>query len=101
VLVAVTTLADRLQRSAGGPVLLVAHSCGGAVVSNLPADAGDSTGLVYLHGFAPDPAESPVSLAGRFPGSMLGEATLRTVRRSEGTTDLYIKEETERTTHEH
>jgi pimeloyl-ACP methyl ester carboxylesterase len=79
-----------LVRSVEGPVLLVAHSYGGAVISNIPADAGEITGLVYVNGFAPDPGESCFSLAGRFPGSTLGEETLRPVPRSDGTTDLYI-----------
>ncbi len=79
-----------LVRSVEGPVLLVAHSYGGAVISNVPADAGEITGLVYVNGFAPDPGESCFSLAGRFPGSTLGEETLRPVPRSDGTTDLYI-----------
>ncbi len=77
-------------RAVEGPVLLVAHSYGGAVISNVPADAGEITGLVYVNGFAPDPGESCFSLAGRFPGSTLGEDTLRPVPRSDGTTDLYI-----------
>jgi pimeloyl-ACP methyl ester carboxylesterase len=42
-----------LVRSIEGPVLLVAHSYGGAVMSNVPADAGEITGLVYVCGFAP------------------------------------------------
>ncbi len=79
-----------LIRTIEGPVTLVAHSYGGAVVSNVPADAGEITGLVYVNGFAPDPGESCFSLAGRFPGSRLGEETLRPVPRSDGTTDLYI-----------
>jgi pimeloyl-ACP methyl ester carboxylesterase len=79
-----------LIRSIGGPVVFVAHSYGGAVISNVPADAGEITGLVYVNGFAPDPDESCFSLAGLFPGSMLGEDTLRPVPRSDGTTDLYI-----------
>jgi pimeloyl-ACP methyl ester carboxylesterase len=76
-----------------GPVLLVAHSYGGMVISNVPAGAGEITGLVYVNGFAPDPGESAFSLAGRFPGSMLGQDTLRPVPRSDGTTDLYIVRE--------
>jgi pimeloyl-ACP methyl ester carboxylesterase len=80
-------------RAVEGPVLLVAHSYGGAVMSNVPADAGEITGLVYVNGFAPDPGESCFSLAGRFPGSMLGEDTLWPVPRSDGTTDLYILHE--------
>ena len=79
-----------LIRMVEGPVVLVAHSYGGAVISNVPADAGEITGLVYVNGFAPDPGESAFSLAGKFPGSMLGEETLRPVPRGDGTTDLYI-----------
>ncbi len=81
-----------LVRTIEGPVVLVAHSYGGAVISNVPADAGEITGLVYVCGFAPDPGESCFALAGRFPGSMLGAETSRPVPRSDGTTDLYIIE---------
>jgi pimeloyl-ACP methyl ester carboxylesterase len=77
-------------RAVEGPVLLVAHSYGGAVMSNVPADAGEINGLVYVNGFAPDPGESCFALAGRFPGSMLGDDTVKPVPRSDGTTDLYI-----------
>jgi pimeloyl-ACP methyl ester carboxylesterase len=80
-------------RAVDGPVVLAAHSYGGAVISNVPADAGDIVGLVYADGFAPDPGESCFALAGMFPGSMLGEETLRPVPRSDGTTDLYITTE--------
>jgi pimeloyl-ACP methyl ester carboxylesterase len=79
-----------LVRTLDGPVILVAHSYGGAVISNVDADAGNITGLVYVNGFAPAPGESCFELAGKFPGSLLGEATLRPVPRSDGTTDLYI-----------
>jgi pimeloyl-ACP methyl ester carboxylesterase len=77
-------------RSIEGPVVLVAHSYGGAVISNVDSDAGDIVGLVYVNGFAPEPGESCFQLAARFPGSMLGEKTARPVSRSDGTTDLYI-----------
>lgn len=76
-------------RAVEGPVLLVAHSYGGAVITNVPADAGEITGLVYVAGFAPDAGESCFQLAGMFPGSTLGDA-VRPVPRSDGTTDLYI-----------
>ena len=79
-----------LVRSVEGPVLLVAHSYGGAVISNVPADAGEIVGLVFANGFASDAGESCFALASRFPGSMIGDDTLRPVPRSDGTTDLYI-----------
>jgi pimeloyl-ACP methyl ester carboxylesterase len=81
-----------LIRTVEGPVVLVGHSYGGAVISNVPADAGEITGLVYVCGFAPDAGESAFTLAGMFPGSTLGDA-LRPVPRSDGTTDLYIRED--------
>ena len=77
-------------RAVEGPVVLAAHSYGGAVISNLPADAGEIVGLVYVCGFAPEPGEHYFQLAAMFPGSMLGEETARPVPRSDGTTDLYI-----------
>ena len=75
-----------------GPVVLVGHSYGGAVITNVDANAGQITGLVYVAAFAPEPGESANSLAQRFPGSTLGDA-LRPVPRSNGTTDLYIARE--------
>jgi pimeloyl-ACP methyl ester carboxylesterase len=79
-----------LVRTIDGPVVLVAHSYGGSVISNVDADAGEIAGLVYVNGFAPDAGESCFQLAGMFPGSTLGEATIQPVPRSDGTTDLYI-----------
>jgi pimeloyl-ACP methyl ester carboxylesterase len=82
-----------LVRTIDGPVLLVAHSYGGAVISNVDADAGDIAGLVYVNGFAPDAGENCFQLAAMFPGSMLGEATVQPVPRSDGTTDFYVARE--------
>jgi pimeloyl-ACP methyl ester carboxylesterase len=82
-----------LVRSIDGPVVLVAHSYGGAVISNVDRDAGDIVGLVYVCGFAPDAGEHCFQLAGMFPGSMVGESTVWPVPRSDGTTDFYIAPE--------
>jgi pimeloyl-ACP methyl ester carboxylesterase len=79
-----------LVRTIDGPVVLVGHSYGGAVISNVDADAGDIVGLLYVAGFAPGPGESCITLAGMFPGSTLGEA-LQPVLRSDGATDLSIR----------
>jgi pimeloyl-ACP methyl ester carboxylesterase len=77
-------------RSIDGPVVLVAHSYGGAVISNVDGDAGEIIGLVYVNGLAPDAGEHSFQLSAMFPGSMLGEETARPVPRSDGTTDLYV-----------
>ncbi len=79
-------------RTVQGPVVLAGHSYGGAVISNVAADAGDITGLVYIAGFAPDRGESCSMLSSQFAGSTLGDA-LATVPRGDGTTDLFIRQE--------
>jgi pimeloyl-ACP methyl ester carboxylesterase len=76
-------------RAMDGPVVLVGHSYGGAVISNVDADAGEIVGLVYVAGFAPAPGESANTLAAMFPGSTLADA-VRPIPRSDGTTDLVI-----------
>jgi pimeloyl-ACP methyl ester carboxylesterase len=78
-----------LVRSVDGPVVLVGHSYGGLVITNVAADAGEIVGLVYACAFAPEPGESANTLASMFPGSTLADA-LQPVPRSDGTTDLYI-----------
>ena len=78
-----------LVRSVDGPVLLVAHSYGGAVISNVDADAGDIIGLVYVERLRARSRRELLLAGGTFPGSTLGDA-LRPVPRSDGTTDLYI-----------
>jgi pimeloyl-ACP methyl ester carboxylesterase len=82
-----------LVSTVDGPVVLVGHSYGGAVITNVDVNAGQITGLVYVAAFAPEPGESAFTLAQRYPGSTLGDA-LRPVHRSNGTTDLYIDRET-------
>jgi pimeloyl-ACP methyl ester carboxylesterase len=79
-------------RSIDGPVVLVGHSYGGAVISNVAADAGDIVGLVYANALAPEPGESAFDLAGKFPGSTTGDA-VRPIPRSDGTTDLVLAPE--------
>lgn len=91
-LAADATAVGDLVRTIDGPVILVGHSYGGAVITNVAADAGQITGLVYVAAFAPEPGESAFMLSQRFPGSTLGDA-LRPVPRSDGATDLYIAPE--------
>jgi pimeloyl-ACP methyl ester carboxylesterase len=81
-----------LVRSIDGPVVLVAHSYGGMVISNVDGDAGEIVGLVYVDGFAPEPGESAFELAGKFPGSTTGDA-VRPIPQSDGTTDLALAPE--------
>jgi pimeloyl-ACP methyl ester carboxylesterase len=78
-----------LVRAIEGPVVLVGHSYGGAVISNVAVDAGDVTALVYVAAFAPDANETCIELSARLPGSTLDTA-LQAVPRSDGAVDLHI-----------
>ncbi|MDW5594234.1 alpha/beta hydrolase [Conexibacter stalactiti] len=78
-----------LVRTIEGPVVLAGHSYGGAVISNVDADAGDITALVYVGAFAPATGESCIELSQRFAGSTLG-AALNPVPRRDGSVDLLI-----------
>jgi pimeloyl-ACP methyl ester carboxylesterase len=80
-------------RSVKGPVVLVGHSYGGNVISNVANEAGNIKGLVYVAAFAPEAGESVAQLAGKFPGGTLGPALAEPVALPGGGKDLYIKQE--------
>jgi pimeloyl-ACP methyl ester carboxylesterase len=71
--------------SIDGPIVLVAHSYGGMVVTNAATGQPNVAALVYINGFAPAEGEAALDLAYKFPGSMLTPDNL-TVR-SYPTTD--------------
>ncbi|MEU4613658.1 alpha/beta hydrolase [Streptomyces umbrinus] len=85
----------RLVASIEGPVVLVGHSYGGAVISDAAKGLDNVKALVFVAAFMPDEGESAVDLAGKFPGSTLGEA-LRpvpiTLPDGSRTADLYIEQ---------
>ncbi|GIH16037.1 alpha/beta fold hydrolase [Rugosimonospora africana] len=84
-------LAAFLQQHTSGPVVLVGHSYGGAVVTNAATADADVKALVYVDAFVPDVGDSVLSLQGgggdptalfdfvAYPGAPAGDA------------DLYIK----------
>lgn len=78
-----------LVRSLDGPVALVGHSYGGAVITAVDPGAGDVVALVYVAGFALLPGESCADASGLVPGSTLAE-TLQPVPLGTGGNDVYI-----------
>lgn len=84
-----------------GPVVLVGHSYGGAVISSAAAGATNVKALVYVAAFMPDEGE-PVGLLTQLnPGSLVTETALsaRPYPLSDGTTgvDLYLRPDIFRT----
>jgi pimeloyl-ACP methyl ester carboxylesterase len=59
------SLLDRIE----GPVILVAHSYGGAVITQAGGENPKVKGLVYAAAIMPAPGEAASNLLARFPGS--------------------------------
>jgi pimeloyl-ACP methyl ester carboxylesterase len=78
-----------LVRTIDEPVVLVGHSYGGAVITNVPADAGEIAGLVYVAAFALEAGESAADASA---GGTLAE-TLQPVQLPGGGVDLYIQQD--------
>jgi pimeloyl-ACP methyl ester carboxylesterase len=57
--------------SIDGPIVLVAHSYGGMVVTNAATGNTNVKALVYINGFAPAQGETAGDLVYRFPGSLI------------------------------
>ena len=85
-------LLSDLVGSIDGPVILVGHSYGGAVITNVTAAPGHVVAAVYIAGFALEVAESCADAAALAPGSTLAE-TLVPVPLAAGGADTYIASE--------
>jgi pimeloyl-ACP methyl ester carboxylesterase len=79
-----------------GPVVLVGHSYGGAVITQASAGLENVIGLVYLAAFGLDAGESCASVQGPFPPSLLASTARPTPYDAPGAPtgpELYIGEE--------
>ncbi len=76
-----------------GPIVLVGHSYGGAVITNAVNGNGNVKALVYVAGFAPDTGESAADLSGKFPGGTLGPTLAPPFALPDGGKDLYIQQD--------
>jgi pimeloyl-ACP methyl ester carboxylesterase len=92
-------IANFLQ-TISGPIILVGHSYGGAVITNAATGNPNVKALVYIDAFAPDQGESLASLLsvpvppGQSPSCVAGDPTtvFKFVPLTGGDTDLYIKQ---------
>jgi pimeloyl-ACP methyl ester carboxylesterase len=91
-------IASFLQRISG-PIILVGHSYGGAVITNAATGNPNVKALVYIDAFAPDQGESLASLSsvppppGQSPSCLSGDPTtvFNFVPLTGGDVDLYVK----------
>jgi pimeloyl-ACP methyl ester carboxylesterase len=72
-----------------GDVVLVAHSYGGMVISLAADGQANVKALVYVDGFMPEPGENGFDLAGKFPGSVVGDS-LNVVPLTADVQDAYL-----------
>lgn len=75
-----------------GPIVLVGHSYGGAVITNAVNGNKNVKALVYVAAFASDAGETAVQLSGRYPGSTLGSTLAPPVALPDGGKDFYIQQ---------
>ncbi len=83
-------------RSLSGPIVLVGHSYGGAVISSAATGNEQVKALVYFNGWMPDDGESIEELFGRFECSLVGPALRPTpFTNSDGSegADLYLEQD--------
>ncbi|MFD9740597.1 alpha/beta fold hydrolase [Umezawaea sp. NPDC059074] len=76
----------------GGPLVLVAHSYGGNVITNAAVGNANVKALVYVAAFAPDQGESLQGLQTKYPGSKVDETALE-FRPNGQSVDAYLRKE--------
>jgi pimeloyl-ACP methyl ester carboxylesterase len=84
----------RYTTTIDGPIVLVGHSYGGAVISQAAPAVKGAVALVFLSAFAPDQGESCVSVQEPFPPSLLASTSVPTPYDAPGAPggpDLFIK----------
>src|SRR6266436_63454 len=75
----VTTTKQALA-SLSGPTILVGHSYGGNVISNVGGNAQNVLSLVYIAAYAPEEGESIQSINAHFPAPPLGKHVVPSYR---------------------
>ncbi|GAA0624187.1 alpha/beta hydrolase [Sporichthya brevicatena] len=73
-----------------GPVILVGHSYGGAVITNAATTLPNVKALVYIAAFGPDVGETVIDLVSRYPGSGLTSPENLVLRPYPAGVDAYI-----------
>jgi pimeloyl-ACP methyl ester carboxylesterase len=79
-------------KTVDGPIVLVAHSYGGAVITEAANAVSNVKALVYLNALALDEGETNLDITSRFPNDFFDAVLARPFSQPDGTqgTDLYI-----------
>ncbi|MER5915769.1 alpha/beta hydrolase [Streptomyces sp. NPDC001982] len=92
------SVAAFVNQATTGPVVLVGHSYGGAVITNAAAGIPRVKALAYIDAYAPAQGETVAQLTGAKPGSQLAVIDPTTVfdavqdpSQPQGDPDLYVK----------
>jgi pimeloyl-ACP methyl ester carboxylesterase len=62
---------SNVVRTIAGPVLLVGHSYGGIVITNVGCQVDNAIGLVYVAAMAPDEGEAMLDVAANYPKTLI------------------------------
>jgi pimeloyl-ACP methyl ester carboxylesterase len=68
------TYVSNVVKTIEGPVLLVGHSYGGLVITNVGAMVDNAVGLVYVAAMAPDEGETMLDVAADYPRTLILDA---------------------------
>jgi pimeloyl-ACP methyl ester carboxylesterase len=81
-----------VMKTIDGPIVLVAHSYGGAVITEAANEVSNVKALVYLNALALDAGESNLGITERFPNQFADTLLPRPFPQADGSqgTDLYI-----------
>jgi pimeloyl-ACP methyl ester carboxylesterase len=81
-----------VMKTIDGPIVLVAHSYGGEVITEAANEVGNVKAMVYLNAFALDEGETNLDINNRFPNRFFDALLPRPFPEPDGSvgTDLYI-----------
>ncbi len=86
-----TAYVTSVVKTIEGPVLLVGHSYGGIVITNVGAQVENAAGLVYVAAMAPDEGEAMLDVAADYPKTLILDSLLpASIAASEAEADFVV-----------
>jgi pimeloyl-ACP methyl ester carboxylesterase len=82
-----------IVKNVKGPVVLVGHSYGGSIITNVATDADNIKAMVFVAAYAPESGESAFDLTGKYQGSILPGALAAPIGVADGAHDLYVQQD--------